>query len=765
MKNISRFIFGLFLLTSVSLAAPLAQQQESSISGFVNPNDGSRLSMGTAEYFTNSSLTTPIDVWSDSGKLTDGANPVTVFADGTLWMRLKDEDGVTVYTGLALSYNSVVDFGGLYIDISSTYGVNTAALNSAFADFEGGDDVTFLFNADDYTYTDTKSLASNIKFLLINNATISFSGVFTYAHEEIEIKDTSSLIGSGTFIFDENFIRANINTQILGGSLTVAGSISNAVMYPEWLGAIRSDAVEDTVAIQTSIDLTKTPQLDGKVGVVRLLAGSYLTGSLTYDIGDRITIVGDGSGITTLEHIDGQASSLIDITGGTTGSPAPASPFGGLIGITLKAGTLTTALVYYEGQIDNQVKFYDLQFSGDPVNSENDDVDGISCKDYLNFSMDKVRFDGIGGWAINIRDAQVFSDGFFSLTNFTYDNENTDSGVDDWGKGLFFIDMTGLTTSEKGSINFSNGRIEINDDLTTSKPEKGVLRIEQNSSRSRAQVGLSFMNITADFNAKAKDSQLISLNNDDIRLTIKNVTSFGSYCVYENDDRDSINPIYGHVSSKMFIDTIPYGTDTDAPLNFRQSKVFGMNYTSYDSEATLSSGVFGIGDFAYNRKPENTGGRKGRSFAAKAVQSNRGRSNVTTSNIGTGSVSTGNTSLTVSSLSNTSWVINQSITIIGAGSGGADLTTKINEINYDTNVVTVANAASTTVTGADIDTAQAHMYFVDMVQYGTAPPTTGRHERGDKVLSTNPVITGFIGWVCIFEGTPGTWKTYGVVTP
>jgi len=34
-------------------AAPLAQQQESSISGFVNPNDGSRLSMGTAEYFTN----------------------------------------------------------------------------------------------------------------------------------------------------------------------------------------------------------------------------------------------------------------------------------------------------------------------------------------------------------------------------------------------------------------------------------------------------------------------------------------------------------------------------------------------------------------------------------------------------------------------------------------------------------------------------------------------------------------------------------------
>jgi len=270
--RIALAILAMCLLMPLALqAAPLAQQQESSISGFVNPNDGSRLSQGTVEYFTNSGLTTPIDVWSDSGKLnvlsqpvdlndagiaTDGANPVTVFADGTLWMRLKDEDGVTVYTGLALSYNSVVDFGGLYIDIASTYGTNTAALNSAFADFEGGDDVTFLFNSDNYTYTDTKSLASNIKFLMINGATIDFSETFTYNHEEIEIKDISQLKGSGVFMFVNDFIRANNNTQIIGDSLDINGTLANSELYPEWFGVV-STKYEDT-NIDTTAALQKT---------------------------------------------------------------------------------------------------------------------------------------------------------------------------------------------------------------------------------------------------------------------------------------------------------------------------------------------------------------------------------------------------------------------------------------------------------------------------------------------------------------------------
>lgn len=45
-----------------------------------------------------------------------------------------------------------------------------------------------------------------------------------------------------------------------------------------------------------------------------------------------------------------------------------------------------------------------------------------------------------------------------------------------------------------------------------------------------------------------------------------------------------------------------------------------------------------------------------------------------------------------------------------------------------------------------------------------AAPTTGDWVRGDIVFATNPSASGFIGWVCTASGTPGTWKTWGVIS-
>jgi hypothetical protein len=49
--------------------------------------------------------------------------------------------------------------------------------------------------------------------------------------------------------------------------------------------------------------------------------------------------------------------------------------------------------------------------------------------------------------------------------------------------------------------------------------------------------------------------------------------------------------------------------------------------------------------------------------------------------------------------------------------------------------------------------------------YRAANPTTGTWEVGDKVWSTDPASTGYMGWTCTVAGTPGTWKTFGAVTP
>ena len=53
-----------------------------------------------------------------------------------------------------------------------------------------------------------------------------------------------------------------------------------------------------------------------------------------------------------------------------------------------------------------------------------------------------------------------------------------------------------------------------------------------------------------------------------------------------------------------------------------------------------------------------------------------------------------------------------------------------------------------------------------VVRYGTAAPTTGPHAAGEIVFDSMPDAgTGFIGWVCTVAGTPGTWKTFGAISP
>lgn len=48
--------------------------------------------------------------------------------------------------------------------------------------------------------------------------------------------------------------------------------------------------------------------------------------------------------------------------------------------------------------------------------------------------------------------------------------------------------------------------------------------------------------------------------------------------------------------------------------------------------------------------------------------------------------------------------------------------------------------------------------------YASAAPASGTWVRGDIVYSNTPSASGFIGWVCVASGTPGTWKTWGAIS-
>lgn len=47
---------------------------------------------------------------------------------------------------------------------------------------------------------------------------------------------------------------------------------------------------------------------------------------------------------------------------------------------------------------------------------------------------------------------------------------------------------------------------------------------------------------------------------------------------------------------------------------------------------------------------------------------------------------------------------------------------------------------------------------------GESIPTSGSYRKGDIVWSDDPKPTGYIGWVCIKDGTPGEWKPFGNIS-
>lgn len=47
---------------------------------------------------------------------------------------------------------------------------------------------------------------------------------------------------------------------------------------------------------------------------------------------------------------------------------------------------------------------------------------------------------------------------------------------------------------------------------------------------------------------------------------------------------------------------------------------------------------------------------------------------------------------------------------------------------------------------------------------GSTAPTTGTWRVGDIVYDETPSSGGYIGWVCTVAGTPGTWRTFGLIS-
>lgn len=65
---------------------------------------------------------------------------------------------------------------------------------------------------------------------------------------------------------------------------------------------------------------------------------------------------------------------------------------------------------------------------------------------------------------------------------------------------------------------------------------------------------------------------------------------------------------------------------------------------------------------------------------------------------------------------------------------------------------------------ADIETAGPVSFEGKRFEVGSEAPTSGSYRKGDVVWNSNPRPTGYVGWICIKEGTPGDWKSFGQIS-
>ena len=82
--------------------------------------------------------------------------------------------------------------------------------------------------------------------------------------------------------------------------------------------------------------------------------------------------------------------------------------------------------------------------------------------------------------------------------------------------------------------------------------------------------------------------------------------------------------------------------------------------------------------------------------------------------------------------------------------------------NWCFKALTLANASD--YTSGNVILSNNASNNVYQLGKSAASPTTGTWRVGDIVYNSAPASAGYIGWVCTVAGTPGTWKTFGLIS-
>lgn len=63
----------------------------------------------------------------------------------------------------------------------------------------------------------------------------------------------------------------------------------------------------------------------------------------------------------------------------------------------------------------------------------------------------------------------------------------------------------------------------------------------------------------------------------------------------------------------------------------------------------------------------------------------------------------------------------------------------------------------------DISTSGPVRFEGKKFEVGDNIPSYGSYNKGDIVWNTDPKPTGYVGWICVRDGTPGEWRPFGQI--
>lgn len=170
------------------MASSKAKQMDIFLNG-LHDSSGQPLKNYKAYFWTNSGASTPKTVWADINKVTiiDQTSGVTlgnkgeidVYGDGEYYVQIKTPAGA-LYDSFTVSYSSVVDFGGLYIDVAEEFGTTGTKVQEALDSLNPLQEYTLLFKGADFTIGQDITFPDNVLLKGMITSTINqTSGTIT----------------------------------------------------------------------------------------------------------------------------------------------------------------------------------------------------------------------------------------------------------------------------------------------------------------------------------------------------------------------------------------------------------------------------------------------------------------------------------------------------------------------------------------------------------------------------------------------------------